>query len=114
MRYLATEKPSFDTLEGSVHSVLLFAVTSIIWLGSGFLQWVWAAVFYERFYHHPIFFFVDSLSVANISVLLLDETGHGYYIHGKSVHSHSDTTFDEMNQNFEKEMVFETFFNHLE
>ena len=43
------------------------------------------------------------LSLANVSMLVLDSPSHGYYIHGKSVHSYSDTNMEELNRFLKKE-----------
>jgi meckelin len=41
--------------------------------------------------------------MSNISLLLLDERCHGYYIHGKSVHTTADTSLEELNGYLQKE-----------
>jgi Meckelin (Transmembrane protein 67) len=52
---------------------------------------------YDRFYRNKISQFSDILSLANISLLILNEKFHGYYIHGKSVHATADTSMEELN-----------------
>lgn len=54
-------------------------------------------MFYDRFYRNKISQFSDILSLANISLLIMNEKFHGYYIHGKSVHSTADTSMEELN-----------------
>ena len=60
---------------------------------------------YERFYRHPLLQFVDLCSVSNVSILLFDEPSHGYYIHGRSVHSYADTDMAELFHQLKKEEV---------
>lgn len=47
--------------------------------------------------------FIDIMALSNISLLLFDEKCHGYYIHGKSVHSTADTNLEELNNCLQKE-----------
>ena len=60
----------------------------------------------DRYHRNRLLQFVDLLSLSNISVLVLDEPCHGYYIHGRSVHGHSDVNMDELNRNLKREEVF--------
>lgn len=59
----------------------------------------------DRFYRNSILQFVDLISLANISILVFDESCHGYYIHGRSVHGSADVNMDELNHNLKKEEV---------
>ena len=43
------------------------------------------------------------MSLSNISLLVFDEKCHGYYVHGKSVHSSADTNLEELNNCLQKE-----------
>lgn len=47
--------------------------------------------------------FVDLCCVANISVMILDDTFHGYYIHGQSPSGKSEDTLDALNEMLEEE-----------
>ena len=47
--------------------------------------------------------FVDLCSVSNISVFILDQNLHGYYIHGRSPHGISDVNMKDMIMNLERE-----------
>ena len=47
--------------------------------------------------------FLDLCSVANISVFLLDEMLHGYYIHGQSPFGKADSNLDELLRFLEEE-----------
>jgi len=46
--------------------------------------------------------FTDLCSMANISVLVLEDSFHGYYIHGRSPHGYSDTDMWEMRNQLRK------------
>jgi meckelin len=47
--------------------------------------------------------FVDLCSVSNISVFILDQNHHGYYIHGRSPHGITDVNLKDMIMNLERE-----------
>ncbi|XP_045416724.1 meckelin [Lemur catta] len=83
--------------------ILRYAVSAALWLVIGIIQIVFFAVFYERFIEDKIRQFVDLCTMSNISVFLLSHRCFGYYIHGRSVHGHSDTNMEEMNMNLKRE-----------
>ncbi|XP_041104732.1 meckelin-like isoform X2 [Polyodon spathula] len=83
--------------------ILRYGVATSVWLVIGFLQVIFFTVFYETFVEDKIRQFVDLCSVSNISVLLFSNRCFGYYIHGRSVHGHSDTNMEEMNLNLKRE-----------
>ncbi|KAJ3127932.1 Meckelin [Physocladia obscura] len=58
---------------------------------------------YDRFYRDKFLQYADILSVSNISLIVLDEKRHGYYIHGRSVHQIADTDVKELNESLRKE-----------
>ena len=47
--------------------------------------------------------FVDLCSVANISVFILNEKLHGYYVHGKSIYGKADLNLWQLYQNLDSE-----------
>jgi hypothetical protein len=53
---------------------------------------------------NQIYNFIDLCSVSNISVFILDETYHGYYIHGRSPHGKADVNIKEILINFDREI----------
>ncbi|XP_053323888.1 meckelin [Spea bombifrons] len=83
--------------------ILRYGVTTTLWLVIAFLQVVFFSVFYERFIEDKIRQFVDLCSMSNISVFILSHRCYGYYIHGRSVHGHADTSMEEMNMNLKRE-----------
>ena len=52
---------------------------------------------------HPKTDFMDLLSVANMSVFILDQSLHGYYIHGQSPSGKADINVDELLKSLEEE-----------
>ena len=68
-------------------------------------QWLFFALFYERFIEHPIQQFIDLCSTCNISMLVLESDVYGYYIHGRSVHGRADTGLRQMHENIAREEV---------
>ena len=46
---------------------------------------------------------MDLCSVSNISVLMMDEAFHGYYIHGKAPWGRSDLVMRELKENVDRE-----------
>lgn len=46
---------------------------------------------------------MDLCSIANISIYILDENVHGYYIHGMSPQGVSEGTFEELKRGFNAE-----------
>nr|XP_032636007.1 meckelin [Chelonoidis abingdonii] len=83
--------------------ILRFGVSTVLWLVIAMLQIIFFAAFYERFVEDKIRQFVDLCSMSNISVFLLSHRCFGYYIHGRSVHGHTDTNMEEMNMNLKRE-----------
>ena len=60
-------------------------------------------MFYQRVIEDKILNFVDLCSVSNISVFIVDENQHGYYIHGRSPHGLTDVNMKDMVMNLERE-----------
>ncbi|KAI8803545.1 Meckelin [Cladochytrium replicatum] len=88
---------------GTVHPILLFVVNSLTWLVLIIAQVSFRVILFDRFYRNRMLQYVDLLSVSNVSLIVLDERCHGYYIHGRSVHGYADTDMPEMHANFKKE-----------
>jgi meckelin len=103
IKWASTAPSMSDTTTTATHSLLRFAVTTLFWiiLSCGQMVLNWAVV--HRFISNPLTDFVDLVSLANISVFLLRESQHGYYIHGRSVHPHADATIIELRNNMQKE-----------
>ncbi|KAJ3057841.1 Meckelin, partial [Quaeritorhiza haematococci] len=104
VRYAATPQPDLrDLTPGQTNPILLFAINTMIWGLICFAQWSFHFLLYDRFYRHKLLHYIDLLSIANVSLLILDERCHGYYIHGRSCHPSADTDMAELNGNLKRE-----------
>ncbi|KAJ3274654.1 Meckelin [Terramyces sp. JEL0728] len=104
LRNISTLKPNFSDLSpGVINPLLLFALNAAFWMFLDGIQTAFKFLLQERFYRNTVSQYADVLSLSNISLLLLDEKCHGYYIHGKSVHSTADTDMEELNNCLKKE-----------
>ena len=97
-------QPRFDTEEVSspYNPFLMFAVGCGLWflfvLGPLLLRRLGSI-----FYGWNITDFIDLCSLGNISVLILDEPMHGYYIHGKAPGGRGDCSGTLMSQRLKEE-----------
>ena len=80
-------------------------MTTFFWLAVSYAQIVLHRLIVSRFVSDRLAGFVDLVSAANLSMLLLDEPYHGYYIHGQTVHEHADTSMEEMREQLLKEQL---------
>ena len=60
-------------------------------------------IFYQRLIEDKILNFVDLCAMSNISIFILDQLHHGYYIHGRSPHGITDVNMKDMIMNLERE-----------
>ena len=67
------------------------------------IQYLAYTFVYQRFFEDKIVNFIDLCSVANISVFILDQYTHGYYIHGRSPHGLTDVNMKEVLMNLYRE-----------
>ena len=82
--------------------ILRFFMITFLFLIFGYLQILIRrilSIWFPTPYHN----FTDLLSVSNISLIILDQSLHGYYIHGKSPTGNADVTMDELRRTLEKE-----------
>lgn len=104
LKYSATAVPSItDRDVGTRSPILVFAMDSFIWILFISVQYLFRFLLYERFYRNRLLQYLDLLSISNISLMILDERCHGYYIHGRSVHPMADTDVGELNEHLRKE-----------
>jgi len=103
--YAATPQPNVaDLTPGKTNMVLRFAVTTWWWLCLSACQWAWKFLIYERFFAESNEArFVDFCTIAKVSILVLDEPYHGYYLHCRSPHQHADGTMTELIDMLHKE-----------
>jgi len=83
LQYSATQQTSLTYLAPNPQNcVLRFANTTFWWLLFSGVQWAWTWLIYQRYIGEPPEqVFIDFCTIAKISVLILDETYHGYYLH---------------------------------
>jgi meckelin len=82
--------------------VLRFFVICVFYFLVVLAQFLYKKVTYH-FGSDPLDTFADLCQLSNISVFILDETLHGYYIHGRSVHPYTDVNMLKMQTNFREE-----------
>jgi len=105
IRYIAAPHPKVRDLK--IHEptsiFLLFGLNCLVWFSICSVQMFFRWAIYGRYYKNRILQFIDLLSLSNISMIIFDETFHGYYIHGRSVHPYADTDIIDISHNLSKE-----------
>eukprot|EP00047_Mylnosiga_fluctuans_P017394 m.61020 g.61020 ORF g.61020 m.61020 type:complete len:932 (+) comp7058_c0_seq2:5448-8243(+) len=94
---------SNDTYPSSDHYLLRFASLAILYFSIAIVQLVVYGLVYSRFIEDKLGQFTDLCSVCNISVFILGDSYHGYYIHGRSVHGYAEVDMWQMRENLKKE-----------
>ena len=102
MQYVATPQPDINDLtRGDVDPVLRFAHVTLWFLIVNFLQLVWNWAIWERYVNEPLpQMFRDVCSIAKVSLFILDERYHGYYLHCCSPAPYADANMLEMAHDF--------------
>eukprot|EP00899_Mesostigma_viride_P010701 jgi/Mesvir1/19632/Mv09918-RA.1 len=104
---LAIIQPNLDSLDEHFYDeqslVLRFAISSALLLAIGIVQVMYKLVFHHRFIEHPLVQFVDLLSLANISIIVFEDTYAGYYLHGRSLMTFADTGMLDMSAELRRE-----------
>lgn len=98
-QYDATQQPALmnKNPEEKVNPVLRFATTMWWWLLLSGGQYLFKFLIYERFLAElPEQVFIDLCTLAKVSVLILDEQYHGYYLHCRSPHPYADGTMQDL------------------
>ena len=84
--------------------VYKFVICSFVLMAIAVSEYVYFFFVHDRFCaSDPFIDLMDFASLANISVFVLDRKYHGFYLHGKTVHQHSDTSLEIINKNIENE-----------
>eukprot|EP01083_Nonionella_stella_P024116 66692_1 len=86
-----------------INILLRFFVSSFTLLAAASLQLIYRQLIYHRYFSDEAADFVDFLTMANISIFLMDEPHHGYYLHGKSLHRFADCSLEEMKTHIDDE-----------
>jgi meckelin len=96
---LSIPVPTPELLDaGPPHFILRIAVDTLLWLIIMCGQYLWCHMIYWRLLGNPFFNFLDLCSCSNISVLATTSASHGYYLHGRSVQSHSDVDMKKLSR----------------
>ena len=99
VEFLSTPIPSTKLIStGESHFVLRFGIDTFIWVILMAFQYIFFHFIYWRFYGNPFFNFLDLCSTSNISVFITTSQSHGYYLHGRCVHSHADVDMKKLSQ----------------
>lgn len=103
----ATQQPELSNLDdGKLNVVLRFANTTWFWLVMTVGQLLWKYIIYERYISEPKEqIFIDMCTIAKVSVIVLDEPYHGYYLHCRSPHQYADGNMAELVSMLHKEEV---------
>lgn len=98
LEYNATQQPDLNNRdEGKLNIVLRFANTTWWWFVLSVTQLAWKYCIYERYISEPPEqLFVDLCTIAKISIIVLDEPYHGYYVHCRSPHQFADGSMAEL------------------
>ncbi|CAN0101167.1 unnamed protein product, partial [Heterosigma akashiwo] len=98
LQYNATPQPSLgDLTEDTLNPVLRFANAVWWWVLMAFVQWLWNFLVFERCVTEPKpWRYVDLCTMAKVSVLVLDEPYHGYYLHCRSPHPAADVPLKQL------------------
>ena len=89
---VATAVPDLeDRNDGHHNNALRFAKTTWWFLILAFGQWLFVFYLWERYVSAPrAQAFVDLMTVAKISIFIIDAEYHGYYLHGDAPYAHAD------------------------
>lgn len=105
LQFAATTQPVLsDLTPGGTNIILRFTVSTFFWLLLSMGQYSWKYFIYERFFAEPPDqLFVDFCTIAKVSVFVLDEKYHGYYLHCRSPHQYADGSMAELVEMLHKE-----------
>lgn len=101
----ATSQPNLsDRTPGPLNPLLRFANTTFFWLVFTYAQWLWKFLLGERYFGEPPEqAFMDLCTIAKVSLLIMDEKYHGFYLHCRSPHAYADGTMAELIDMLHKE-----------
>lgn len=110
LEYNATQQPDLSDLDpGPLNVILRFANVCWWWFVMSAAQIWWKFFIYERYISEPPEqVFVDLCTLAKISIFVLDEEFHGYYLHCRSPHEYADGSMSELVSMLHKEEVGHT------
>eukprot|EP01038_Epipyxis_sp_PR26KG_P012906 gene12906-17295_t len=105
--YNATPQPFLaNKSRDDTNIVLKFGNVTFFFLILSLMQYLFFYLIYERYFSEPPEqLFVDFCTIAKISIIILDEPYHGYYLHCRSPYQYADTNMVELIDNLHKEEV---------
>jgi meckelin len=102
--YVATPQPNQkDLTVAETHDILRFWISATLWMSIALGQVIYFRLIVHRFFDDPAGTYVDLLSLSNLSLIVLDQRYHGYYLHGRSVHCNADTSMGELIKQLQSE-----------
>ena len=84
--------------------ILRFFLTSFLFIVISYVQLVLRKVF-STWFPTPTQAFIDLCIVSNISILILDDSLHGYYIHGATPLNRADMALEELHEGLSEEKL---------
>ncbi len=106
LEYLATSQPTLSDLSpdsAPINKILRFAVTTFFLLLIAGTQIILRKYLLFRYWRDPLADFVDLCSQTNISVFIVDQKYHAWFIHGKTVHEFADVSLPQLRLNLMRE-----------
>ena len=106
---LARSQPSFSVNTVGItlipmNLILRFFLTSFLFIVISYVQLVLRKVF-STWFPTPTQAFIDLCIVSNISILILDDSLHGYYIHGVTPLNRADMALEELHEGLSEEKL---------
>ncbi|RYH14239.1 hypothetical protein EON65_33915 [archaeon] len=98
LQYNATLQPNLNDLEpDQINIILRFGNSTFFWLIISLAQYLFKYFIYERYISEPPEqSFVDFCTIAKVSIIVLDEDYHGYYLHCRSPFQYADANMLEL------------------
>lgn len=98
LQYNATNQPDLTDVDADrVNIILRFANSTFFWIILSLAQYIWKYFIYERYISEPPEqVFLDFCTIAKVSILILDEQYHGYYLHCRSPFQYADGNMLEL------------------
>jgi len=105
VKYVATPQPNpQDLSQGEINPVLQFANNVFWWLVVAGAQLLYTVLIGERYVtENPTTRFIDVCTVSKVSVLVMDQRYHGYYLHANAPHEHADGSMQELAEHLHEE-----------
>ena len=104
----ATSQPDLsDDSDGMINIALRFANNIFLWFFVLTVQWLWRFIFYDRYYlEQKSQRFIDLSTIANISLFIMNEPYHGFYLHCRSPYNKfGDCSMEELCEQMKKEAL---------